>query len=112
MKLLVLMTVIFAFVFTANAHEEVKEDKDNFVEQIHPKRKTYSGKTVTHTSYVKTSNPKRLNWNRFYEGNSSVKSTVINQCPKRRNLVRLLSLEKKAGGSSQSPFVKRKRHHL
>lgn len=110
MKKLALITVLFAFIFTANANEKVEEKKDNIVEQVkHPKRKIISGKTVTRADYVKTSNPKRLHWNRIHERNNLVKSNVINRCPKRRNLVRLLSLEKKATGSTKSHFVQRKR---
>jgi hypothetical protein len=42
----------------------------------HPKRKVFYGKVVkvvTRADYVKTSNPKRLHWNRIQERNNLVK---------------------------------------
>ncbi len=67
----------------------------------HPKRRASHGKIVTRDDYIKTSNPKRLHWNKIHEKNSPEINNVINSCPKRRNLVSLLSLEKKAGNPSR-----------
>ncbi len=75
----------------------------------HPKRRSSHGKIVTRDDYIKTSNPKRLHWNKIHEKNSPEINNVINSCPKRRNLVSVLSLEKKAGNPSNS-FHKAKRH--
>ena len=103
MKKLILTLAVIAFVFNVNAGNgnaekgvEVKTENCS-IQTKHPKRKNFNGKVVTRADYVKTSNPKRLHWNRIHERNNPVINIVINKCPKRRNLVRLLLLEKKAG---------------
>ena len=116
-----MVVIIAVFSLFAHGNESKKEsvielnnDGQEFVQKLntqikHPKRKIITGKLVTRDDYVKTSNPKRLHWNKIHEKNSPEINNVINSCPKRRNLVRLLSLEKKAGNPSNS-FHKAKRH--
>ena len=91
----------------ADGEQELVQKKNVLTK--HQKRRSSHGKIVTRDDYKKTSNPKRLHWNRIYENKNPEKNGVINKCPKRRNLVSVLSLEKKAGNTSNS-FHKAKRH--
>ena len=112
MKKLVLSVVIIAFVFIANAGDEVKMAIDNPIEQIkHPKRKNFKGKVVTRADYVKTSNPKRLHWNRIREKDNPVPSNTISHFHKRRTLVKAYNKHRINVGPTKSIFVQRKRKH-
>ena len=91
----------------ADGEQELVQKKNVLTK--HPKRRVSHGKTVTRDDYKKTSNPKRLHWNKIREKNSPEINNVINSCPKRRNLVSVLSLDKKVGNPSNS-FHKAKRH--
>ncbi|NOR75989.1 MAG: hypothetical protein GQ525_12635 [Draconibacterium sp.] len=117
MILIMLIASIISISSYGNKKESLKEltcEKQALVQKQnvltkHPKRMTFHGKVVTRDDYIKTSNPKRLYWNKIYEKNNPQINNVINNCPKRRNLVSVLSLEKKAGNPSNS-FHKAKRH--
>lgn len=117
MKKLILALAVFAFVFNVNASNNDTEKgigikTENFsIQTKNSKRKKITGKTVTRLDYVKTSNPKRLHWNRIHKRNNPVKSNVMNHSPKRQNLMRLLSKKRTGVSSPKSPFVQRKRNH-
>ena len=119
MKKIILVLAVMAFIYNVNASDnngkkgtEVAFEKEgNFVQPKHPKHKDFNGKLVTRADYVKSSNPKRLHWNKINERNNPVKWNIVNSCPKRKNLMRVLSKERTDVSSPKSTFVRRKRNH-
>jgi hypothetical protein len=117
MKKIILTLAVIAFVFSVNASDSdtekgVEVKTKNSSNQIkHPKRKAFNGKLVTRADYVKTSNPKRLHWNRIHERNNPIPSNTVSHFHKRRALVQAQKLHRTNVGSPKSLFVQRKRKH-